>query len=162
MVAASLLPDTATLATETTWRPNVKGDLASSVERRLEEAFAIARHRLREQPSCRRLFEPFGKDGTAALAVTRYVPATLVQEKRHCRHASALTAVRSPITRLCRSFARLPNEIAAQVLIHEALHYAGMPESPMDPTALDSATINALVARSCRRPAGRDETVRRP
>ncbi len=162
-LASFFLLETAALANPTARQPIVKGELSSLVESRLKEAFPIARQRLREHPTCGQLFEPFGKDGTAALAVTRYLPATLVQENRHCRRASALTGVRSPVTRLCRSFARLPNEIAAQVLIHEALHYAGMTESPSDPTALDSASINQLVAKSCRQRLTRGAKImRRP
>ena len=64
--------------------------------------------------------------------------------------SSAFTEVGSSVTYLCRDFGRLAPEQAAIRLVHEALHHAGLPEAPADPTALASAEINELVARDCR------------
>lgn len=111
----------------------------------------IAESRIRLLPACRQMFSDLGHDGLDRLGGTRYTSASLIEEKRFCRdRASAFTAVGHPVTRLCRSFARLAPDRAAAVLLHEALHFAGMTESPADPEALSSAEINHLVEKSCR------------
>ena len=121
------------------------------IERKLSEALPLAESRLREHASCGRLFADLGHDGLAALERIRFTSASFIEEQRICRNrASAFTAVGHPITRICRSFARLPANRAAVVVLHEALHYAGMTERPADPEALASAGINRLVAKSCR------------
>lgn len=120
------------------------------MERKLHRAFEVAHRRLHDVESCRELFRDLRHDAFAALHFTRYLPAPLIAEQRICRHhVSAYTRVGSRTTRLCRSFAHLAVERAAVVLLHEALHYAGLPESPANPDALSSAAINQLVAASC-------------
>ena len=149
-LTAALLAVGSTTAAEAERQPAVGGRLVPPVESKLKEAFPLARERVRESPSCRKLFEDLGKNGSCSLAVSRYLAATSREEQQVCRRrASAFTRVGSPQTRLCRSFSRLGVEQAARVLIHEALHYAGMRERPAYPEALGSAEINHLVTRSC-------------
>jgi hypothetical protein len=129
--------------------PRRYGPFFKKVSAKLDSAFTLAVSRVAERPTCRALFAQFGEDGLETLARGLYVPATRVQEDRVCRNADAFTWVGVRQTRLCRSFARLPEGRAALVLIHEALHQAGMTEKPLDPQALDSAQINQLVRENC-------------
>ncbi len=112
-------------------------------------AFDFAVARLRDRSECRRLFENLGADGLEVLAKSLYYGVSLSREQRICRRTSAYTQVGGRVTRLCRSFSRLREHPAAVVLIHEALHQAGMSEKPLDPQALDSAQINQLVSDRC-------------
>ncbi len=129
--------------------PWIQAELAPATRRRLSAAFSTALLRLRRQASCRQLFETFGVDGVEVLARTFYYRASARDEQLVCRGAAAFTSVRGRVTRVCRSFRLLTEDQAAVVLIHEALHQAGMDEKPRDPGALDSAQINDLVAASC-------------
>jgi hypothetical protein len=47
----------------------------------------------------------------------------------------------------------LPNrgshECAAAVLIHEALHYAGLSEQPRDPQGMHARDIDRMVKKAC-------------
>ncbi len=129
--------------------PVVVKALAPPIERKLDRAFELAIGRVRESPACGALFSELGRDGTIVLLNSRYYPAGLINEQKVCRRASAYTGVGSPAVRLCRSFGRLSVDRAAAVVIHEALHFAGLPEWPADPQAMTSAGINQLVESSC-------------
>jgi len=50
---------------------------------------------------------------------------------------------------LCRGFARLSGRQAAIILIHEALHFAGQSEYPIDRRAPDAVGITRMVMQSC-------------
>lgn len=50
---------------------------------------------------------------------------------------------------LCPEFATLSTTAAARILIHEALHSAGLGEWPAYPHALMSEEINRMVAGKC-------------
>jgi hypothetical protein len=101
-------------------------------------------------PTCRALFERLGADGVEKLTTTLYYAATNRLENSACTSGCvALTMVKSPQTRLCRAFRKLSTEWAAMLLIHEALHSAGMGEKPHDPSGMTSREINLLVLRSC-------------
>jgi hypothetical protein len=52
-------------------------------------------------------------------------------------------------TFLCTGFSSLTDEHAALVLVHEALHHAGLTESPSDPSGMSSAAINEMVRTAC-------------
>ena len=51
---------------------------------------------------------------------------------------------------LCPSFGDLSSKQAAVVLIHEALHHAGLTEQPADPLGMTPDQRNQLVEASCR------------
>jgi hypothetical protein len=70
-------------------------------------------------------------------------------EMRVCPSALAYTLVGGAPTWLCRRFARLSDERAAAILLHEALHHAGMDEWPHDPQAAPASAINELVEDAC-------------
>ena len=68
----------------------------------------------------------------------------------HCSEGvAAYTSVGSPRTVLCPAFASLSTSGAARILIHEALHFAGLGEKPADPKAPESYEINQIVTASC-------------
>ena len=54
------------------------------------------------------------------------------------------------MVRICPAFASLKAHEAGIILIHEALHTAGMTERPSDPRALTSVQLTKLVERRCR------------
>ena len=130
-------------------RPRAVG-LTASLRSTLREGWALARERLRTSASCRALFEELGADGLRALDASVYAAAEARFEGTFCaRRASAFTTVGGPVTRLCRSFRRLAPPVAAGVVVHEALHAAGLGESPSTPGALSPAEIDDRVAAAC-------------
>jgi hypothetical protein len=131
--------------------PRVSGALHEQTNLKLGAAHLLAVSRLRELPGCRALFEQLGADGLEKLANSIYYTTTPRQEEGACRQgAVALTMVGSPQTRLCRAFGQLGGGWAAMILIHEALHFAGMGEKPLDPAGLTSPEINWLVKARCK------------
>jgi hypothetical protein len=124
--------------------------LSERATARLAEGIRVGQERLREHASCRALFERLGEDGAATLDRASYHPASPEQETRHCRRGVfALTTVGASAVALCRGFARLSGQQAAIILIHEALHLAGQPESPAAPGAPPSLAITEMVMRGC-------------
>lgn len=110
-------------------RPWASNDLSNPVRAKLEAGFGLAMERASEVPGCRQLFAELGSDPVVALASTLYYPAALKQELGLCRQVLAYTVVDGRPTWLCRRFAKLSDERAAIVLLHEALHRAGQGES---------------------------------
>ena len=79
-----------------------------------------------------------------------YVAPSVGERRELCvGGVTAFTQVGSRVTRLCPSFGDLDREAAALLLIHEALHSAGMPESPSSAGALTPSEINRMVKRAC-------------
>lgn len=128
-------------------------ELPGRLQGKLERSFSVAVGKVTQVAECRNLFEPLLRDGVEALASSLYSGATEKQTARWCRRgATALTAVGSPLIRLCPSFAALtPNE-GAITLIHEALHFSGLDEERSGGTtgALTSHEINRVVRVACR------------
>lgn len=129
--------------------PWISSKVPVPVRSRLEVSYEVATQRLSDRAQCRALFVEMGADGFEALASTLYYPASQQLEKQVCRGAFGYTTVGSAPTFLCRRFSRLSERRAALVLIHEALHRAGMGEWPQEPDALASSAINDLVADAC-------------
>jgi hypothetical protein len=124
--------------------------LSERLRAKLHHAIPIARKRLRDYPSCGALFARFGADGVVKLDGTSYFPAGRKQEGKYCRRYShAFTEVGGSNVVLCRSFAHLSDQQAAIILIHEALHFAGQTESPVDPDAPDAIAITKMVMQGC-------------
>ncbi len=129
--------------------PRVIGLLQTMVRYRLDLAYPVALQRVRDLASCQELFSALGADGLEKLSRTIYLPPQ-PGESSTCRSlVSAFTGVGTPHTRLCPAFGRLRNDRAAIVLIHEALHYAGLGERPSDPDGLTALQINHLVEAAC-------------
>jgi hypothetical protein len=121
------------------------------IEKKLGRAHRLAVTRVASQPSCRSIFANLGADGVELLADTLYLPASKKSESIICGRATvAFTDVGQPVTRLCRRFGDVTDEQAAVILLHEALHSAGLDERPHDPDAeMTPKQINAMVERSC-------------
>jgi hypothetical protein len=130
--------------------PNVRRGLMPDVSLKLRTGFAVALARARTKPQCAALFEGLGADPVALLGRVLYYPAALNRNNPACTNGvEAFTAVGTPITWVCDRFARLDTDKAALVLLHEALHFAGLPEQPHDPEAMTSSEINRMVADRC-------------
>ncbi len=118
--------------------------------RHLEEAFALAVHRIRTVSSCRALFDELDLDAHTALDFSIYYPARIDHEVSTCRSAVAFSYVGAGPTRLCRSFADLDLDRAVEVVLHEALHRAGLTEHGAEPSGPLPSEIDALVHDACR------------
>lgn len=133
-------------------RPLILGGFAARTRSKLAVAFQMAAGRLHDLPVCAALFTELGANGLTQLAATRYKPVADTGGERVCGRgpsAAAFTLVGSPRTIVCPAFDRLSVEHAAVVLLHEALHSAGLGEWPADPQAPDSGAISRMVRTAC-------------
>ena len=150
MLPPPLSPPPALPPVDVVFKPRLTGALPSDVTRNLLVGFPLALERVRELASCRSLFEPFVVSGVERLSTTLYAPENAKRTNNSCdRGALAYTYVGSPVTLLCAGFGTLRRDQAAIVLIHEALHFAGLPEAPSTRDALTSRQINRLVQDAC-------------
>jgi hypothetical protein len=123
----------------------------SSVDRwHLTAAFDTAVRKLERRDACRSLFDGLALDARTALNGTLYEPARGSLAKVRCRGSVvALTVVNGQRTRLCEPFQRMSMSDQASTLIHEALHRAGLGESPHDPSAPSAREIRDMVGSAC-------------
>jgi hypothetical protein len=129
--------------------PVVRGILSTDVLRTLRHGYVLAVERVTRSRGCSAAFAGLKIDGLTALANTRYRAASAWDEASQCQDAAALTRVGSPDVRLCLGFRTLTVESAAMILIHEALHLAGLSEWPVDPNAPRAGDINRALHASC-------------
>ena len=116
----------------------------------VEVAFEIAAQRVQEVESCSDLFAEFGVDAMETLDKAVYMPVfSRHKVKKVCGRNLAYTFVGGPSTFICPKFGRVSDQHAAMVIIHEALHIAGLEESPTNPGAMTSQQINSMVAKNC-------------
>lgn len=132
-------------------RPIASASVPVEFQAKLVAGFSLALSRLRDSASCRGLFEQLRADGSVVLATTIYMTSTEERTEQMCVRggAAAYTWLGQPATYLCPSFAGLPRHLAAMSLLHEALHYAGLPERPVHRGAMSSGEISALVRERC-------------
>jgi hypothetical protein len=130
-------------------RPRISSRVASNVRARLEAGFDIALDRLHRRAECRELFAELGEDGVGVLSRTLYYPADLAHERQLCHGALAFTMVGAAPTWVCHRVCRLPDHAVAVMLLHEALHHAGLDEWPHDPRGLRPRAIDRRVRRAC-------------
>ncbi|MEW6338425.1 MAG: hypothetical protein AB1625_13655 [Acidobacteriota bacterium] len=134
----------------TSGRPAMSGISSQTVSTRLLVAWPNAVGRVRESSGCADLFAKLGHDGPRMLARTRYYGQRHSMARNRCAlGASAYTWVGASDTVLCDSFGSLMTPQAMLVLIHEALHFAGLTEYPPYPGAPTSQEINAMVRERC-------------
>lgn len=115
----------------------------------LRDAFERAVRRVASRPACARLFEGLAMHGEQALCGTLYIAAPQNLERGRCARSFAITHVGSPVTFVCSTLRRESAARVAGVLIHEALHHAGLSEQPADPAAMTSAQITKMVRAKC-------------
>jgi len=131
-------------------RPTISTKVLVPNRKKISDAFELALEKVREVPECRELFTGLGSDGTDALARVVFLPVGKAQARDGvCRGSSAYTLVGGGPIWVCRDFKRLSDEQAAMVIIHEALHHAGLSEYPQDPDGMTSNAINGLVMEQC-------------
>lgn len=120
-------------------------DLRESAK--LRAAHKLASRRVREHPSCVALFDVTGRSGESTLSTMEFS----LHGGDICRRGvAATTTVGGSLTRLCGDWLpRLDRYELATLLIHEALHQAGMSEWPHDPDGMRSQEINEMVSSRC-------------
>jgi hypothetical protein len=133
----------------------IEAALPCAVRQRLITSLELAVSVLGRSASCREMFQELGHDGADLLARTTFMAADARLEATLCHGAEAFTVVGSNWTGLCRDFSQLTDLEAAVVLLHEALHHAGVTEWPLDPDARRSSEISADVGRRCGLLSGR-------
>ena len=130
--------------------PWIQARMPPKVEEKLRAALDLAGRRIREVPECGELFTELGADGIEMLRTTFYFPVLSYKDgMTSCRKAAAFGYVGEAPTYLCSGFSRLSDERAAMVVVHEALHHAGLTEKPRDTNAMTSRAINVMVKKSC-------------
>ena len=120
---------------------------------RVEVAFEIAAQRAQEVEACAELFSEFWADATETLGNALYWPIRSYRDvKERCgRRNLAFTQVGSRLTFICPDFERVSDLRAAQIIIHEALHNAGLKEKPQyaGVGVKSPAAIDSMVAKAC-------------
>jgi hypothetical protein len=116
----------------------------------LRLAYKGAIKRLAKDESCRALFDNLNLNGLQALGQSRYQPVRSAAERAYCaRGVHAYTVVGRDQIVICRHFHTLDQRTKEGVLIHEALHTAGMSEAPHDPHGETPEEITEIVERAC-------------
>ncbi len=149
--AADSIEMQVSIAVNETVQPWIHGGMNDGLRDSVEVAFEIAAQRVQEIETCSDLFAEFGVDAMEALDKAVYMPVFSSHKvKKVCGRNLAYTFVGAPTTFICPKFERVSDQHAAMVLIHEALHTAGLEEAPTTPGAKTSQQINSMVAKSCR------------
>jgi hypothetical protein len=168
VVSPTLAADRTDVAVEATRiEPNVRRGVMPDVALKIRAGFTVAISRATSLPQCGALFRDLGADPVELLGRSLYYPAAVNRQNPSCKNGvQAFTPVGTPITWVCDRFGKLSTDKAALVLLHEALHFAGLPEQPHDPNAMTSSEINDMVkdrcGHSCGRPQFRPRGLARP
>lgn len=145
--SSTSLPSPSEVVTVEPW---IHGGMDEGLRDSIEVAFEIAAQRVQEVESCSDLFREFGIEATEVLDRAVYMPIfSRHKVKKVCGRNLAYTFVGAPSTFICPKFERVSDQHAAMVIIHEALHTAGLEEAPTNPGAKTSQQINSMVAKSC-------------
>jgi hypothetical protein len=160
VVAASSVAVSSDFDRDLTIEPWIHNNVAPDVRAKLETGFELAVERVLEVESCRELFTRLGADPIIILETGLYFQVvSYYREIELCgrnvaansRRADNLsyTKVGGTPTWICRNFASVSDEVASITVIHEALHHAGLTESPSDKTAMSSVEITDMVRKAC-------------
>lgn len=131
--------------------PQVEGRMSANEAFDLKIAYGRAMKKLEKIESCRALFDDLDIDGVQALGGSKYRPVQSDEERAYCtRGVYAYTAVGHNRIMICRHFFHVQEARAKiAVLIHEALHTAGMGEAPANPDCMTAEEITAMVEKAC-------------
>jgi hypothetical protein len=130
--------------------PKVGAGMFAQDRWHLNQAFALALERVQSNGTCTAMFDDLRTDAVSALIGTVYSRAQTASDMALCRAgAIAVTEVNGYRTRICPHVLKLSRPRLATILIHEALHYAGMSEAPFDPQAPTSREITRMVKTAC-------------
>ncbi len=119
---------------------------------RLRSALELAVRAVQERPACSALFDRLDASGPGLLGGALYQGASGDEERNICGRGgvTAFTQIGGTRVGLCAAAApRLDRHTLAALLVHEALHLAGLPEAPAAPDAMTSAEITEQVRRRC-------------
>jgi hypothetical protein len=123
------------------------------LRQRVEVGFEIAVQRVEEVEACAELFHELGADATETLSNALYWPVISYRDRKELcgRKTLAFTFVGSRLTFICPDFEGVSDQRAAQIIIHEALHNAGLEERPQYTGfgAKSPAAIDSMVATAC-------------
>ncbi len=136
------------------WRPTIDRRISPEMSQKNRDqlivAFDVAIERVQKVEECSDLFTNLGADPIATLSRVSFYPIGFREALPDmCRGVDAYTMVGGGPTWLCRDFWRLTDKRAAMIIIHEALHHAGLTEWPKDPDGMRSVAINKMVAEHC-------------
>jgi hypothetical protein len=130
--------------------PQIEGRMSAKHAFALKIAYRGAIKRLERFESCRALFDELNMDGLEALGRNQYQPVRSDAERADCaRGVHAYTAVGHDRIMICRYFHVQTERIKIGILIHEALHTAGMGEAPRDPDGMTAEQITEMVEKAC-------------
>lgn len=149
---ASAAPHPSLVLTRDDWgtQPWISPSMWQRNREQVVASFRIALDRVREISACAELFTKLGADGRTTLARIVFHPLGHHELRSDvCRGNVAYTLVGGGPVWLCRRFSRLSDSQAAIIIIHEALHHAGLTEWPRDPDGMTSAAIDAMIATCC-------------
>lgn len=139
-----------------TWRqaikqgPTVGGRIPHYlVNRQLASSYIDALRRVYRIESCQDLFGRLGANGIEVLGNTTYTLASSDRAQQICDQAEAFTTVGGSTVWLCGTFGWIPPREATIVLIHEALHNAGLRERPHYPDGPTADEIDQMVEQQC-------------
>lgn len=131
-------------------RPEIGQGLTPKQKFFLLAAYRAAVARLNKKEPCRKLFDGLDLAGVQALGRHRYQQAESPGEMARCAGGiDAFTVLGQSRILICRQFHLLPQRRMTVVLIHEALHTAGLSEAPHDPNGLTSREITRMVSLAC-------------
>jgi len=131
-------------------RPQIGSEMSVTDQFALKAAYKGAIKRLARDESCRALFDELYLDARHAMALGHYQPAQSAAEKARCAPGvAAATGVGRTRIVLCQHFNTLPRRTKTAILIHEALHTAGLDEAPHDPAGRTSREITEMVEEAC-------------
>jgi hypothetical protein len=139
----------ATLRQATKRGPALAGKPTRNVLAQLQKGYRSALRRVYHVERCQELFSRLGADGLEVLQGTTYVVASSEWEKTICEDAEAFTTVNGSQVTLCGGFGWISDRDAAIVLLHEALHNAGLTEQPSDPDGPTPEQIDRMVEVHC-------------
>jgi len=135
-------------------QPWIHPRMVDDLHARVEVAFEIAAQRVQETETCAELFTELGVDAMKTLGSALYWPVPSYRDvKKLCRGRNlAFTFVGSTLTFICPDFEGVSDQRAAQVIIHEALHNAGLKERPQykGVGVKSPAAIDSMVAKACK------------
>jgi hypothetical protein len=129
-------------------RPWLSGPLPAAMRHKLAAGYTLALQKLKEERGCRALFGQLGAVGSEVLAGVQYGDGS--RGAPCAGGVRAYTCVGCRYVHLCTGFANLEVSGAALIVLHEALHAAGLPESPPYPGAPTAREINQMVTLGCR------------
>ncbi|HNX51905.1 MAG TPA: hypothetical protein PKL08_17180 [Thermoanaerobaculaceae bacterium] len=130
-------------------RPQATTSLAPREYRAVTRSFALALGRVESSPRCAALFSKLGRSGSATLRESFYLRADVDSHPQCTSGVAAFTQIGGHRCWLCPHFGSLSTNAGAMILIHEALHGAGLRESTVAPGAASPQEINRMVRLAC-------------